>query len=328
MTAHDELTPTPFVPWDEYWAVRHDEELWTPWIRWALELAEVAADDVAILKPSQYPTARCGDVIVTIYPDASFVFDLEREAHTLLSASDLPIPSLVAAGTFPTQPKEPIWQWLIESVAAGIPWNRARAELAPAKASRAAEAVGSALRSLHRTPHAAGRILNLDWASFDELIEDEVKELGQNDGRLALFPDRFLPGLLELARSTYGTIDTGTVSTILHGDVHGDNVFIEPATGELTSIIDLNEMRVGDPWYDLADAAFRLLRGRPGLICQLLRGYGADLLKPEPLALRLLGWGLVHDFDGLTATIKERGIPDGIDDVQQLAGHLSGLTAP
>ncbi len=314
-----------FASWDDYWAVRHDESLWTPWFRWALELAALDAADVAILHPSQYPTARCGEVIVTIYPDAAFVFDLEREAHSLLAGQGLPIPTVISAGSFPTDSVGPTWQWLIESVAEGAAWNKVRSEMAPRQAQRAAAATGAVLKGIHQTPHDAARLLNLDWARFDRLIKDEVDQLGRNDGRLQRFPNRFVPTLHELASSTYAAINMDIPPALVHGDVHGDNVFVKPDTGELTALIDLNEMYVGHPWYDLADACFRLLRGRPGLTGHLIRGYGEDLSDLASVADNLLGWGLLHDFDGLTATLDERGVPAEIVTVPQLAGHLTGL---
>jgi len=145
--------------------------------------------------------------------------------------------------------------------------------------------------------------------------------LGVNDARLDGFPEHLRPGLRDLAAATLDALDTDAPTKLLHGDIHGDNVFVDHATGRLTGLIDLNEMYVGDPWYDLADAAFRLFGGAPGLTDRLLRGYGLDPSTHDYASL-LLGWALLHDFDGITATIKQRGIPAGAD-LDELADHLT-----
>ncbi len=324
-SAEDRLVPREFASWEDYWPVRNDAELWTPYFRRALELAREAPADVVLLRPSQYPTARSGDVVVTVYPGpllGSGAYAMEVEAHSLLAAHELPTPELIAHGEFRDPTGRAFWHWLVESTAPGMPWNRLRYGLDADRMRRGAWQTGAALREFHGVPHESGSILGPDWGRFLRLITDEVEHLGDNDERLSAFPERIRPALRALAASTLGAVDTAIPSSLLHGDVHGDNIFLDPASGAVSAIIDFNEMYAGDPWYDLADACFRLLHGTPPLVGDLLRGYSLD---PTPwVAVHLLAWGLLHDFDGLSATVEHRGIPDG-DDISRLAVHLTGL---
>lgn len=279
-----------------------------------------------MLTPSQYPTARAGDAIITIYPESAIAGNacaMEVEAHALVLGRGLPVPDLIAHGAFEHPADNVSWSWLIESAADGVPWSQVRAELSDEQAQRCATELGVTLRRLHETRHDTATILAPDWTRFHDLVSDESARLGVNDGRLDGFPEQLRPGLRDLAAATLDALDTDTPTQLLHGDVHGDNVFVDPATGRLTGLIDLNEMSAGNAWYDLGDAAFRLFEGAPGLTDRLLRGYGLDPSTHDYAGL-LLGWALLHDFDGITTTIKRRGIPEGAG-IDQLAAHLTGL---
>lgn len=327
----DDLVPRAFGSWHEYWSVRHDKGLWTPHFRRALNLAGVASAEIVMLRPSQYPTARSDDLVVTVYPDASVAgntFALELEAHALVADQGLPIPGVVAHGEFPHSVGQPVWHWLVESAATGQPWNQLRSRLDPWQMNRAAEDTGAALGRLHAVPHESGAMLGPQWERFTRLIKDEAENLGTgHDDRLRCFPERFRPSLKTLAEVTYAAVDTTAASSLLHGDVHGDNIFLDPESGRLAAIIDLNEMYAGHPWYDLADACFRLLHGAPPFTSDLLCGYGIDTPTAEHVAVRLVGWGLLHDFDGLTGTVEARGIPSELSNIGELASHLTGLTS-
>jgi len=328
VTPRDDLGVLPsFGSWNEYWAVRHDAALWEPFFVKALRSAELSSSEIVMLRPSQYPTARAGDAIVTIYPGTLISGSscaMELEAHSLVAGRGLPIPKLIAHGVFPQQAGQSSWSWLIESAATGSPWSRSLDALTDEQKKRASADLGATLRRLHETPHEAATVLASEWERFSDLVADELNHLGTNDARLAAFPTSFQPALRDLAAATLGALDTSAPTKLLHGDVHGDNVFVDPSAGEVTGLIDLNEMYAGHPWYDLADASFRLLHGAPGLIDSLLDGYGLDPSTHDQAAVQLLGWALLHDFDGLTATIQHRGLPAG-DTIEELAAHLTGF---
>lgn len=325
----DQAVPRGFASWDEYWAVRHDCALWEPFFAMALRSAGFPTAEVVMQTPSQYPTARAGDAIITIYPETSIAGNacaMDLEAHALITGLGLPVPDLIAHGTFKRPSDDLSWNWLIEAAAEGAPWSRAVAELSDEQAQRCATDLGVTIRRLHETPHETATILAPVWTRFHDLVSDESVRLGVNDGRLDGFPETIRPWLRDLAAETLAALDTDAPTKLLHGDIHGDNVFVDPATGRLTGLIDLNEMSAGSAWYDLADAAFRLFDGAPGLTDRLLRGYGLDPSSHDYAGV-LLGWALLHDFDGITTTIEQRGIPEGAD-LDKLAAHLTGLGRP
>lgn len=325
-----EISPIAFGSWEDFWRVRHDGALWRPYFQRALHLAGYPTAEVALLTPSQYPTARAGDVVITVYPDPSIAgstWATEVEAHALTAGHNLPIPALLAHGEFPSPEGAPRWGWLIESVAGGRAWSEVNREPWTAvMPDRAAADLGVVMRRLHGTPHDHATFLGADWSRFLSLVQEESAHLGRADKRLDEFPLTVRSALEDLAAATVAAVSCREPSKLLHGDLHGDNVFVDPASGALTALIDLNEMCAGAVWYDLADVCFRLFEGEPTLVRQFLAAYGVDLTDHSAVAMRLLGWGLVHDFDGLTGTIGRRGLPPSAE-LPKIAGRVCGLSA-
>jgi len=160
ITEAERGVPRRFASWEQYWAVRHDSALWQPFFAMALRSEGFPTDEVVVLSPSQYPTARAGDVIITIYPETAIAGDscaMELEAHALVQGRGLPVPNLIAHGTFEHPTEELSWSWLLESAADGAPWSQVRAELSDEQARRCATDVGVTLRRLHETPHLTRR---------------------------------------------------------------------------------------------------------------------------------------------------------------------------
>ncbi|WP_020579755.1 phosphotransferase family protein [Actinopolymorpha alba] len=325
------LLPT-FSSFEEYWAARNHPTLWLEAIRHALDAAGLpSTGSVEMLGPSQYPTALACDLdaVATVYPDqwgGTRSYELEIEAHGVIAGHGLPVPDLIAHGALPSPAAtRPGWAWLIETNAPGQPWSRVGPAMSRRRRERAASHLGALLRRWHAIPHTGrGGHLGSGWDAFLHLIRDELSHLGENDGRLAGFPPAMRPDLHRLAATTLTEVDAATPTSLIHGDVHSENVLVDQAVGAVTGIIDLNEMYAGHPWYDLADACFRLLQGEPGSVHRLLTGYGLDLEEPvDGIALRLLGWALLHDFDVLTPTCQLRGTPQ--TNVADLAGRITGL---
>lgn len=324
----DAVSPIAFGSWEDFWRVRHDVALWRPYFQCALHLAGYPTSDVTLLTPSQYPTARADDVVITVYPDPSIAgstWAMEVEAHALTAGRNLPIPPLLAHGEFPAPEGAPPWGWLIESAAGGRAWSEVNRQPLPAvMPGRAAADLGDVVRRLHGTPHDHATFLGTDWGRFLGLVREESAHLGRADKRLDGFPLTVRSALADLAAATAGAVNCREPAKLLHGDLHGDNIFVDPDSGELTALIDLNEVSAGDVWYDLADVCFRLFEGHPFLVRRFLAAYGVDLTDRAAVAMRLLGWALVHDFDGLSGTIGRRGLPPS-DDVRTIAAHLTGL---
>lgn len=275
----------------------------------------------------------------------------------MLGGSGLPVPELIAHGTDQAVGAEPGWAWLIEAKASGQPWSWVAEAMPGDRRQRAAAELGATLRRWHAAPHAnpqagqhggqqaggqgSGSHLGSGWGIFVDLIRDELEHLGKHDERLTCFPTALRPRLRALAESMLAEVDVSSPTSLLHGDLHGENVLIDPASGAVTGIIDLNEMYAGHPWYDLADVCFRLLYGEPECVRGFLTGYGIGLghepdggpaMQVDAVALRLLGWGLLHDFDVLTSTCLRRGVPDADSmptasdaALTALAGHVTGL---
>ncbi|MBM7788134.1 phosphotransferase family protein [Tenggerimyces flavus] len=315
---------------EEYAAGRNHPTLWLPVFRRALRAAGLSPDGpLELLAPSQYPTAAARDhgLVATVYPSHWGGFDayrLELDAHALLEPTSLPIPRLVAHGTLLASTSDHPWPWLIETEVVGRPWSEVVPTLPPSVQLRSAAELGATLQRWHSVPHDHGQIVNARWDNFLRLVTEERDTLGADDDRLALLGPVPEGALHALAASTLSEVDTTRSTSLLHSDVHGGNVLLDPGTGALVGIIDFNEVQAGHAWYDLADACFRLLHGDPHLVPAFLNGYGlseADLA--DGAALRLLGWGLLHDFDVLTPAAEARRPTQ--TSVAALALHLTGL---
>jgi hygromycin-B 7''-O-kinase len=315
---------------DEYReAVRERPWLWTPLMRRALEVAGLPSSGrLEMLGPGQYPTARGVGlgVVVSVYPehwDGRAAWKLEREAHAVVDGSGLPVPRLVGYGELFPDADRYSWPWLIEADAAGAPWAQALELMPPRAGADAAAQLGSALRRLHDHPCGNGPLLGAGWGRFLALVSDERDRLGENDDRLQALPASLHEPLRELAAATLEQVDSGSIPQLLHGDVRASNLLIDPESGVLT-MIDLNEMNAGLGWYDLADAAFRLFHGDPRCIAAMLDAYRLPAHYSDgDVALRLLGWALLHDFDGITSATHGRHIT--ASSVRDLACQLTGV---
>lgn len=300
-------------------------------MRRVLDMAGLPSDGpIEILTPSQYPTARATEtgVVVSVYPEhwgGPEAWAVEVEAHEILDASGMPVPRIVARGELFSGPGRYSWPWLIETEARGLVWSRAVNEMSARDRLDAARRLGSLLARWHRLPCGSGPLLGTGWDRFLTLATDELINLGSHDGRLDFLPPQLHEQLKQRAAETLRGIDRDSAPRLVHGDLFAENVFVDPATGALT-IIDLNEMYAGHPWYDLADVCFRLLHGERGSTVALLEGYG---LLPdgstEDIATGLLGWALLHDFDIISPVATDRLSSTTAPTVRDLACELTGL---
>jgi aminoglycoside phosphotransferase (APT) family kinase protein len=108
---------------------------------------------------------------------------------------------------------------------------------------RAAEHLGHWLRGVHTTGSGAGRRLDVGHEIANCALWAE--RIGRADARL-LAPARELVDLLE---SHAGRLPA-VLDRLIHKDLHLGHVLVDD--GGLTTVIDLDEARMGDPAFDVA----------------------------------------------------------------------------
>jgi hygromycin-B 7''-O-kinase len=283
--------------WEHFRSIRFDPGLWAPPVRWVLARHELASDGPIELASSVHVVAVAGDVVVKLYQPASDngmgSFEIETAALRLVGGAGLPVPRLLAAG----QMGGTGWPWpyCVMSALPGRPLN----EVAGGRAE-VAVALGRFLRAMHQIrpagpgPFAAGGFLA---GRLDACVAGH-----RAAGRL---PARWLdemPGYLDRARPI--VLDRAGGSVLTHGDLHAGNVYVHPGP-VFAGVLDFNDVRLTDPYYDLVVVHLRALGADRRLLEALLGAYGWGQAAPG-WRERMMALTIAHDFDELGDALAAR----------------------
>ena len=130
--------------------------------------------------------------------------------------------------------------------------------LSPDLRRRAGESAGRLLARLAGIPFLrAGEFVDADlvvrpWSGSAGGLENWV-EAHRGDGDLAQWSDDELAGLLEVARYGQELLDRVGRVSLAHSDVNPKNLLVDPATGEITGLIDWEYAHAGSPYTDLGN---------------------------------------------------------------------------
>ena len=83
---------------------------------------------------------------------------------------------------------------------------------------------------------------------------------------------RRIENLFGTTDSTLGQIERGERGALLHGDLGSHNIFFDPATSRITSIVDWEDALIGDPLFDTA--MFASFYRMEDFVETFLAGYG------------------------------------------------------
>jgi aminoglycoside phosphotransferase (APT) family kinase protein len=108
---------------------------------------------------------------------------------------------------------------------------------------------------------------------------------------------------------------------LVHGDFDQTHIFVDPATGELTSIIDWGDREASDPAWELG--VFLQWDG-PTALGDLLRGYAPDASDRDALMPRARLYALVLGL-GLAA---RRSRQDRTDDARSTLAEMNRAIVP
>ncbi len=309
---------------DIYAKLRNDLAFWEPWVRKALDSLGLAAPGrVRIPGESTNPVLLTDTgLAVKLYGEhwcGPENHASELEAYEVLAGHGLPVPRLVARGEL--RPGGDGWPWpfLVMETAPGITWREAMAALDRPRRLSLARRFGAVLRRLHEVPLTGTAALRPGSDVFAELLRErraetvaDHREWGYLSPRLLDGVDAFLPDV--------DTLLAGREPVLVHGDLHGTNLFVDPAGERITGLIDFTDVYAGDPRYSLVQLHLNAFRADLGLLSELLEGAGWEV--PGSFAEEMLQFTFLHDFDVLEEVPLDL---TGIEDVGALARRLWGV---
>jgi hygromycin-B 7''-O-kinase len=258
---------------------------------------ELASDGPIELASSVHVVALAGDVVVKLYQpvsdDGRGSFEIETAALRLLSGAGLPVPRLLAAGQLGGAGWP--WPYCVMSALPGRPLDEMTGDRA-----QVAVALGRFLRAMHELrpaesgPFAAGGFLagRLDACVAGHRAADRVP---------ARWVDE-MPGYLDRARPT--VLDGAGGIVLTHGDLHCGNIYVRPGP-VLAGVLDFNDVRLTDAYYDLVVVHLRALDADQRLLKILLDAYGWGPMAPG-WRERMMALTIAHDFDELGDALAAR----------------------
>ena len=200
---------------------------------------------------------------VSDHPDPGFHLDAERRALEWLAGTGIPAPAVEEYGSGCGV------EWLVTRTVAG----RSAADEWP-EASRASvlRAVAEVARALHAVPvgscpldrRLVTRLAQIRTAPVD-LADLDDRWRGWSAARLRAEAERTRPGFEDLA--------------VCHGDLCLPNVLLDPATMDVTGLVDVARLGVADRYTDLALAVRSIGAGAnpqygASYVDRFLRWYG------------------------------------------------------
>jgi hygromycin-B 7''-O-kinase len=326
----DVPVPPVFADDDAYEVSLRDAAFWGPYAKAVLR--SVGLDDDGEVRthfPTTHVAALVGDrYLVKLHYEDWFgedCFQTEREAYRMLQLRGLPIPRLLHEGAL--YPRTDAWRWpfLVMTAMHGRAFREVPDATGPDLETVAAF-VGSTLRDLHGTPIADGEYVS--FALYEDLISTRMARCQRDHETWGSLPERLRPSVRDYVRAAEDLIDPDRQAPVLiHGDLHGGNVFVEGASGSLrpTGIIDFNDAYEGDRSYDLVAVHTKTLGCDKALLRRTLDAYGWPALDRR-WTRRMMALTLAHDFD-MVAPFASR-IPDDVMTLDELATVVWDLDAP
>ncbi|WP_051707042.1 phosphotransferase family protein [Nocardioides aequoreus] len=139
-------------------------------------------------------------------------------------------------------------------------------------------AVGSALGTLLGRLGLVLQVRAGLFATPDLVVEEDLPQLGEwVAGHLERLPAALVPGLREAAEAAQDLLAEDRRRVLVHGDLNPKNVLVDPATLEVTAVLDWEFAHAGGPWEDLGNLLRHVPDGERGevLADAVLAAYAA-----------------------------------------------------
>jgi hygromycin-B 7''-O-kinase len=235
----------------------------------------------------------------------------ESSAYQVLASHDLPVPRLVAAGDL--FPRQPTWRWpfLVVTALPGRRYATLAARLDAAQRATIARSLGRLLCRLHNLPLPPASTpgpLASSWDRLLALLHRRRREVAGDHRRWGLLPTRLCDQLEGWLPDPDTLVDPSRPPVFVHGDLHDEHVFVDPASATLTGVIDFTDVYAGDPRYDLVALHFHTFRLDTTLLRACLDAYGWERDAANWPQV-MLTFTLLHDFNMFRPTCSSTGSP-------------------
>ncbi len=323
----------PSFPDDEaYVRSLSDAEFWAPYAKAALRLSGLPDQgEVRTHFPTTHVAALVNDeYLVKLHFEGWFgedCFQTEREAYSLLSRAELPIPELLAEGAL----YDDGWRWPFLAMTAmhGRSLRDLDGTATPVDLDRVARWLGETMKQLHAVPTKDGE--RISHEIYVDMIQVREQRCPHDHERWSSLPQHLIAQVRDYIAGSRKLIDPEQETPVfLHGDLHAGNLFVDGESGALepTGIVDFDDAYEGDPHYDLVSIHAKAFGADKTLLRTFLDGYGwGELGKRWPR--RMMALTLAHDYD-MIQPLADR-YPEGLEQtgsLEDLATLLWDLDAP
>lgn len=301
---------------------RHRNELafWEPWARYALASAGLPQPGAcAVPGPSTNPVVLGDNGMVVKFfapywcgPESLVS---ETEAYRVLGERGLPIPRLLARGELLPGEKDWRWPFLVLSAVPGRPWRSALAAADRAGALAMARSAGDLLARLGAVPLLDTGVLGCDATDFAEMLRPRRAQTVADHRRWGYLS----PVLLDAVEGFLPDVDDlidGAEPVFVHGDLNGDNLFADPVLGQVTGLVDFNDVYAGDFRYGLVQLHLGAFRADRELLSVALEAAEVGVTGEFPR--EMLAFTFLHDFEVLESVPWDLTGVRAIDELAEL----------
>lgn len=265
------------------------------------------------------PIFRIGErAVIKWFPPGEGRDDASREISVLCHLQNrlpVPTPQLQASGEIDG------WVYCLMSKLDGAPADQIWNSIDTHGRQSLCREVGETLRSLHDLarvdiPHAA-----IDWGAFVRTQRQSCAQRQKHLQTESHWVEQIDPFLNEL----FPTLESKSLKlSLLHTEIMRQHVFVSKinARWKVAGILDFEPALYGAWGYEFAAVGIFFTMGEPGLLTQVLLGYGLhDNDLTESLQQEFMAWTLVHRYCNLPFFMRMNPVKKGIESLSQLAAH-------
>ena len=307
-----EMGPPPrpvFSSDEEYEASLRDSAFWEPYARAALREAGLPDEgDVVTHFPTTHVSAVVGSrYFVKLHYEDWFgeeCFQTERAFYRASRGSRLPIPDLLAEGAL-YEGEGWRWPFLVLTAMPGRDLRSVGEGVDRGSMERVATFAGAVMRELHDLRMEETEPLKP--STYTELIRERTAKSQRDHLAWGSLPERLALQIRDYLWERRDLVDPErSPRKPIHGDLHRGNLFVDVSERGLepTGIVDFNDLRVGDPHYDLVSLHIGMFRTDKALLRIALDAYGWALPEQDWVD-RMMGFTLVHDYDMIQHVVSE-----------------------
>ncbi len=252
-----------------------------------------------------------------------FAAEVRAEEAALEALAGREWPAGIAAPELEARGHLDGWSWVLITRLPGRTLLSLAGEVPAVERVAIARSLGAWLATLHAGPRPDAGALTGSWRTYVEL---ERSRCIARQARWGVPPS--LCAELEALLGDVGDL-ASLPSTLLHADLHDDNVMVELQRGAFVAsgVIDFGDAFEGDPLFDLVTPVGLVARGDGAQVRALFEGAGMAAALDDPeLVDRFLAYTTLHRWNDLTRV--RAWAPDAFSSLDVLCVALLGVSRP